>query len=183
MYLQTVHHAALVLGWSALVITGTASGVPTSTRMGDEHAEQSARVDPWPCRIVAAATLRRLFEQAWERSATMRAQCDELARARAVVRLDWGSADSLSHATTALTSHGGVVVATVKIPPVGDTIQLLAHELRHVVEHTRGLNFDAESKRPESGVWRAFSGFETQAAIDVSRQVGLELREHRQTIK
>ena len=112
----------------------------------------------------------------------MRSQCDELARARAVVRLDWSSADSLSHARTALTALGGVVVATVKIPPVGDTVQLLAHELRHVVEHTRGLNFDAESKRPKSGVWRV-SGFETQAAIDVGRQVGLELREHRQTIK
>ena len=183
MSFPTVHHGALVLWWSALFITATASGGSSSARTSQEHAEQSARVDPWPCRIVAAATIRRVFEQAWERSATMRSQCDELARAKAVVSLDWGSADSLSHATTALTSHGGVVVATVKIPPVGDTIQLLGHELRHVIEHTRGLNFEAESKRPNSGVWRAFSGFETQAAIDVSHQVALELREYRRTMK
>ena len=179
MSLPTVYHRALMVWWSALVITGTASGVPISARAGHHQAEQSARVDPWPCRIVAAATIRRVFEQGWKRSATMRSQCDELARAGAVVSLEWGSTDTQSHATTALTAHGGVVVAIVKIPPVGDTVQLLAHELRHVIEHSRGLDFEAESKRPNSGVWRALSGFETQAAIEVTHQVALELREHR----
>ena len=77
--------------------------------------------------------------------------------------------------------HGGVIVATVKLPPLGDTIVLLAHELQHVVEQTRGLDLAAEAGRPGSGVWKAFGGYETQAAVDVTRQVTQELRDNRQS--
>jgi hypothetical protein len=79
-----------------------------------------------------------------------------------------------------MTVVGGVVVATVKIPAVGETVVLLAHELQHVVEKTRGLDLEAESKRPQSGVWKAVGGYETQGALDVTRQVSSELREARQ---
>jgi hypothetical protein len=98
-----------------------------------------------------------------------------------VIQLEWGSPDSLSDARTTLATEGGVVVAHVKIPPVGDTIRLLAHELQHVIEHTRGLDLEAACKRPNSGVWRTSFGYETQDAIDVSRRVALELRTPRRT--
>ena len=74
--------------------------------------------------------------------------------------------------------RGGVVVATVKLPPLGDIIVLMAHELQHVIEQTRGLDFPVEAKRAGSGVWLAFGGYETQAAVDVSRQVAKELSAH-----
>ena len=91
------------------------------------------------------------------------------------------TADSHSHARTGIAVHGGVVVATVKLPPLGDTIVLMAHELQHVVEQTRGLDLAAEVRRPNSGVWQAYGGhYETQAAVDVSLQVAQELRESRQ---
>jgi len=48
---------------------------------------------------------------------------------------------------------------------------------KHVIEKTRGVDVETEAKRPGSGVWRAFGGYETQAAIDVSRRVAQELRE------
>ena len=73
----------------------------------------------------------------------------------------------------------GVVAASVKLPPLGDAIVLLAHELQHVIEQTRGLDLAAEADRPGSGVWKAFGGYETQAAVDVSRQVIQELRDNR----
>ena len=134
-------------------------------------------VDRWPCRIVAASTLREAFEQGWERSKTIRGQCEELADARAVVALQWVVAtDSLSLAKTAMAVRGGVVAATVSIPPVGETIVLLAHELQHVIEKVRGLDVEGEAKRPDSGVWKAPGGYETQGAIAVSRQVAAELR-------
>jgi hypothetical protein len=138
------------------------------------------RIDPWPCRIVAAQTLRETFEQAWDRAQTVRGQCEELAAARAVVALEWGRPDSRSHANTGMAIAGGVVTATVRIPPVGDTIVLLAHELQHVVEKTRGLDLEAESKRQGSGVWKTAGGYETQAAIDVTRQVSSELGQAKQ---
>jgi hypothetical protein len=52
---------------------------------------------------------------------------------------------------------------------------LLAHELQHVIEKARGLDVEAEAKRPDSGVWKAAGGYETQGAVAVSRQVAAEL--------
>ena len=100
------------------------------------------------------STLREAFEQGWERSKTIRGQCEELAAARAVVVLEWVATDSFSHARTGMAVRGGVVVATVRIPPVGDTIVLLAHELQHVIEKTRGLDVEAEAKRPDRACGR-----------------------------
>jgi hypothetical protein len=112
------------------------------------------------------------------RSETMRRQCEELAAARAVVVLEWGVMDSQSHAITGMAVRDGVVVAVVKLPPLGDVLVLIAHELQHVIEQTRELDYAVEAKRAGSGVWRAFGGYETQAAIDVSRQVTRELSAH-----
>jgi hypothetical protein len=119
-----------------------------------------------------------VVEKAMARSETIRRQCDELAAARAVVVLEWGAMDSQSHARTGMAVRDGVVVATLKLPPLGDTIVLMAHELQHVIEQSRGLDFRAESRREGSGVWLAFGGYETQAAVDASRQVAEELRAH-----
>jgi hypothetical protein len=47
-----------------------------------------------------------------------------------------------------------------------------------VIEQTRELDYAVEAKRAGSGVWLAFGGYETQAAVDVSRQVTRELSAH-----
>jgi len=146
----------------------------SSTRAGDK----SVRISRLPCRLIAKPPARKVIDEAWDRSETVRRQCEQLAAARAVVMVEWGSGDSHAAARTGMAVEGGVVVATVRIPPLGDTIVLLAHELQHVIEMTRGVDVDAETRRPGSGVWRAFGGYETQAAIDVSRQVARELREN-----
>jgi hypothetical protein len=70
----------------------------------------------------------------------------------------------------------GVVVAWIYIPPVAEAIEHVGHELHHVLEKVGGLDFDAEARRPGSGVWRASGGFETQAAIDTGRQVAPEVQ-------
>ena len=132
-----------------------------------------------PCRLVVKPTLEGVVDDGLERSPTFRRLCDDLAAARAVVALEWGRTDSQSRAISRIDVHDGVVVAVVSIPPVAEAIELVAHELQHVLERTRGLDFEAESKRPGSGVWRAFGGWETQTAIDVGRQVANEVREAR----
>jgi hypothetical protein len=80
-------------------------------------------------------------------------------------------------------TRDGVVVASVKVPPVGDNIVLMAHELQHVIEQTQGLDFAAQARLAGSGVWRSPGGYETQAAIDVSRQVADELRAYSRTVR
>jgi hypothetical protein len=71
-----------------------------------------------------------------------------------VVVLEWGAMDFLSNTKTGMAIRDGGVVATVKLPPVWDTIVLMAHELRHVIELTRGLDLIAEAGRRGSGVWK-----------------------------
>ena len=154
------------------------SVVSVSAQASRETVDKPVRISPWPCRLIAQPSLRKVIDEAWDRSDTVRRQCGELAEARAVVVLEWGASDSQSHAKTGMAIEGGAVAATVRIPPLGDTIVLLAHELQHVIERTRGIEVEVQAKRPGSGVWRAFGGYETQAAIDVSRQVAQELREN-----
>jgi hypothetical protein len=67
----------------------------------------------------------------------------------------------------------------VYVPPVDAAIELVAHELEHVLERARGQDSAAESRRRDSGVWRAFDGFESQRAIDMGRQVAREVEESR----
>ena len=141
-----------------------------------QKAEPPAKPPPWTCRLVPISSVRSVVERGLERSETIRRQCQELAAARAVVLLEWGAFDSQSHARTVMEISDGVVVARVKLPPIGDNIVLMAHELQHVIEQTRGLDLRAEAKGVGSGVWESFGGYETQAAVDVSRRVADELR-------
>jgi hypothetical protein len=114
--------------------------------------------------------------------ATLQRQCRDLAHAGAVVTLAWGKTDPQSRASTRMAvAADGVVVAYVSVPPVSEVIELVAHELEHVIERAHGVNLEAESKRRGSGVWRAYGGFETQRAIDAGRQVAQELQESRRS--
>jgi hypothetical protein len=166
---------AVLVAWS-VAATVSASSASASTAEAEQEAEQPARVSPWPCRLIAVPTVRPVVQKGMDRSATIRRQCQELAAARAVVVLEWGAMDSYTQARTAMEVRAGVVVASVKLPPLGDIIVLMAHELQHVIEQTRGLDLRAEAQRTGSGVWQSFGAYETQGAVDVSRQVEEELR-------
>jgi hypothetical protein len=125
---------------------------------------------------VVKGTLLDAIERGTEQSPTLRRQCDDLTQARAVVSLEWDKPNSQWHARTRMGTHDGVVVAYVAVPPLEEAVGYVAHELEHVLEQIRRLDFKAESKRPGSGVWRAASGdFGTQAAIDAGRQVWKEV--------
>ena len=167
--------ARLAASLAGLLIVFGSSVMVGLAQAGESPVSTSRR----PCRLVVKPTLEGVVDDSLERSPTFRRLCDDLAAARAVVALEWGRTDSQSRAISRIDVHDGVVVAVVSIPPVAEAIELVAHELQHVLERTRGLDFEAESKRPGSGVWRAFGGWETQTAIDVGRQVANEVREAR----
>jgi hypothetical protein len=154
---------------TALFVLGGPAG------QSSQPAEKSAEVRLWPCRLVVRPTLLGVIEEGWKRSPTLRQQCEDLGAARAVIVLAWGKTDSQSHATTEIQrDSGGVVAARVTIPPVHNALELVAHELEHVLETVRGVDHEAESRRQRSGVWRAFGGFETGGAIESGRQVWKE---------
>ncbi len=143
-----------------------------------QTTQQPGRVPRWPCVLVVESPLREVLEDAWDRSPTFRRQCDELAAAHAVVVLQWGDTDSLARAKTRMQQRDGVIVAMVSVPTGSDTVELIAHELHHVLEKVRGLDHKSEARKPGSRVWRSDGGrevYETQAAIDAGRQVAKEL--------
>ncbi len=71
-------------------------------------------------------------------------------------------------------------MAIVSVPPVAKAIELVAHELEHVIERVEGRDLPREARRRGSGVWEAVDGrFESRRAIDVGRQVAQEVEESR----
>ena len=160
------------------VVALTATAIVVSMEAHAQTTQQPGRVPRWPCVLVVESPLREVLDNAWDRSPTFRRQCDELAAAHAVVVLQWGDTDSLSRAKTRMQRRDGVIVAMVSVPTGSDTVELVAHELHHVLEKVRGLDHKAEARKPRSGVWQSDGGhevYETQAAIDAGRQVAKEL--------
>ena len=168
---------------AAIVLKMVVVAAAQSFASSGQQAAAVARVSPWPCRFIVDGALLDVVEDGWKRSPTLRRQCRELADARSVVVLEWRkSPDSQSRASTRMGRHSaGVVVATVSVPPVSDVIELVAHELEHVLEKVGGLDLAVESRRRGSRVWKAFGGFESQRAIDTGRQVAREVEESRRT--
>lgn len=160
---------------TATIILGLSNG------SGAQASEQPGRVPKWPnVLVVPSSPLLEVLEDAWDRSPTFRRQCQELANARAVVTLRWGTVDSQVRAKTVMDRLDGVIVAMVSVPTGSETMELVAHELQHVIERIRGLDHRAEANRPRSGVWKVGSGhgsYETQGAIDAGRRVANELRD------
>jgi len=159
------------MGWGTAVffLVSCIGWASVGAQTSDEKSEP-----PWPCRLYG---LPVVVADGWKRSPTFREICEELAGKRAVVMLEWGSMDSQSQALTRMDVSETGILARVTVPPVWNAVALVAHELQHVLEKTQGLDFKAEAKRSGSGVWRAFGGFETQAALDVGARVMKELRE------
>lgn len=158
----------------------TSSGAVLSAQESSDNGQ--ART-PRPCRLVVKPTLLGVVDDGLQRSSTLQRLCDALAEAGAVVALQWGATDSHSRALSRMAIRDGVVVAWIYIPPVREAIEHVGHELHHVLEKVRGLDFEAEARRPGSGVWRAFGGFETQAAIDTGRQVAKEVQQSKRALE
>ncbi|MFL6279109.1 MAG: hypothetical protein ACJ731_03295, partial [Vicinamibacterales bacterium] len=134
---RLVVRAALV-PWCVTALVVSFSSASASARGAAQGAQQPAKASHWACRLIATDTVRPVVEKGMERSETIRRQCEELAAAHAVVVLEWGvMADSQLHARTAMELRDGVIVARVMLPPTGDYIVLMAHELQHVIEQTR----------------------------------------------
>jgi hypothetical protein len=165
--------AALALTW---ILTAAAS--PAQPIVQTSETRNTTRL--WPCRLVVQPPLLNVVQDAWQRSPTLQGQCRKLADARAVVQFEWGKAETYARAATRIGRDSkGVIVAMVSVPPVSGVIELVAHEIEHVLEWVEGRDLPGEARRGGSGVWEAFGGFETQRAIDIGRQAAREVEESR----
>jgi hypothetical protein len=150
-----------------------------------DYAETSTVPDDVeaPANLTVPSTYRTTVEQMLARSPMFRRQCLRLAAAPhlAVVVRMLHPYTAAPHARTQISQRdSGRVIAAVEINPIGDFIELLAHELEHVIEQLDGIDLKAKAAVAESGVRNSVGGtFETSRAVRIGSLVAFEARTRR----
>jgi hypothetical protein len=153
----------------------TVVGTPAQTRTDDASA---APAPPWPCRLTVIGELRAVAELAWQDSPTFRDQCRKLAAAGASMIVQPASSREMWRAQTRIRrTDDGATIAFARVRPCTDSVELIAHELEHVVEYLEGIKFLMEARRAGSRVKLSGGAYETQRAIDAGRRAAQEVRD------
>jgi hypothetical protein len=118
--------------------------------------------------------LRAFADLAWEHSATFRNQCRKLGAARAVVVVQLSQQTRRAESTIGV-SREGLTLARVRIGRTTRALELIAHELEHVLEQIEGVNLLMEARTLGSGVSSLGGAFETRRAIDAGLRVSQEV--------
>jgi hypothetical protein len=132
-----------------------------------------------PCRVLAQSHLRPLLDELWALSVTFRQQCRRLAGARAVVLLQGASAAETvwnAESRIGLQADGGVM-ARVRVRLGRESVEVIAHELEHVLERIDGVHLALDAMRPASGTTLAGGAYETRRATEAGRRVAREVRQ------
>jgi hypothetical protein len=134
--------------------------------------------------IIVTEEYRPLIESMLQYSPTFRRQCFRISgEPRVTVHLRVGSPSWLSgaRARTNLTRDDvGHLSAVIEISPLQDNIELIAHEIEHVIEQLDGVDLAARAALPNTGVWAASlvpNVFETTRAKHIGLVVMNEFRE------
>jgi hypothetical protein len=146
----------------------------------DPRAEVGPARAPLPCRLIASDDLQPFLQRAWDGSATFREQCRKLA-AGAVVVLHSSSARDFWRAAAQIgVSPEGVIVARVRVRCGPRTVELIAHELEHVLERMDGVDgakYLVQSRLGRSVRLLPGGAFETRRAIDAGERVAQEVEQ------
>jgi hypothetical protein len=133
-----------------------------------------------PSNLIVPDGYAPLFTAMLESSGTFRRQCHRLAASRRVIVLfDFGAAPPSPPGTRARaeitrTADGLRVMVSVYDRP--NRIELIAHELEHVIEQLDDVDLSSKAALTSTGVDRVDESFETQRAIQVGRTVAGEVR-------
>ena len=144
-------------------------------------AARSAAVEDAACapNLDLASSYRTLVEQMVSRSPTFRRQCARLAAAPHLsVRVlsdppDGARAGAL---TRIQMRPRGRLEAVVQVGMSARTVELIAHEIEHVIEQLDGIDLRAKSRLQASGVRRIWDldAYETTRAIATGQRVARE---------
>ena len=137
-----------------------------------------------PSNLLIPDVYRRMFESTLRRSPTFARQCIRIANARELtVTLDFAMATSRparpARARTEIVRRDNRLLATIVIAQTIDVVELVAHEIEHVIEQLDGVDLAAKAQIPDSGVQALRHDrvvFETIRAQRVGRQVADECR-------
>ena len=127
-----------------------------------------------PSNLTAGAVFQTALERMWQSSPTFRRQCRRLSTApylRVNLLLDDLARRPSYNARAAMKRQRGVLVSVdIYLTRIEDPVELIAHEIEHVVEQLDEI--DLEVHVGSGNVWKREDGaFETRRAIEVGRRV------------
>jgi hypothetical protein len=136
-----------------------------------------------PSNLIASPTYREVLESMIHGSATFRRQCLRIAgEPRLTIRLQPTTA-SWTHGARAMTrivrQPVGLMSATIGIGPLENQVELIAHELEHIIEQLDEVDLASRAALPDTGVHALEAGgtaFETARAVRVGLIVAQEVR-------
>lgn len=133
-----------------------------------------------PPNLSAAPVFKPYLERMVRMSPTFRSQCKRLGAASSVrvqLRLEDPQRRPSFRARTVLERDQGVVVAAhIFLYPSPDAVELIAHEIEHVLEQLDGV--DLEAQVGSGSVWKREDGaFETRRATEAGLRVPREMKD------
>jgi hypothetical protein len=131
--------------------------------------------------IVVDARLQGMIDDLLRRSVTFRRQWYRLGRSPRLemrMRLVHHSPVAGSHAATDITVQpNGSIVADVAIPGGARVVEVVGHEVEHVLERLDGARVSALHAAGDQSVRRASGSYETARAVLVGRLVAREFHD------
>ena len=135
-----------------------------------------------PPNVVIPDMYRPLLNTILRHSPTFRRQCLRIAAESGLtvyITIEPLNVTSDVRAITRVTrEQNGRRVARVVIGPMNDTVELIAHELEHVIEQLDGVDLESLAGRARTGVYKQNGlpgSFETVRARDIGRKVTAEI--------
>lgn len=133
-----------------------------------------------PANLLVPAPYRDLVSDMWRLSPAFRRQAIRLgAEGRLVARVHTSPSRARGgpRAITRVQRRHGSIEADIYIHDAGAFVELLAHEIEHVLEQLDQLDLATAARRAGGSAWIAPDGsFETVRAIHVGRQVAREVQ-------
>jgi len=140
-----------------------------------------------PPNFIVATSFGPVVALMLRRSHTFRRQCQRIANAPSVTITLQRAASPLPRRVRARThivrSDSGGLSAAIDVPALDDDVELIAHELEHIIEQLDEIDLITAAKRTNSGVMLSAQDqpvFETRRAIRIGLLVAREVRRSEQ---
>jgi hypothetical protein len=189
-FVVLVSHAVFLVASSAFAQSAEMTFALDRTSLTSVREYVAAEAVPrqlaLPSNLIVSPHYRPLIEDMLRESPTFRRQCVRIAaEPRLTVELRIGLSPSRAaiRAQTEISRRPwGRIVAAIEIFRTNDNVELIGHEIEHVIEQLDEVDLEARAKLRDTGVHWLSSGshvFETKRAVRVGLNVAGEIRESR----
>ena len=152
--------------------------VPLRASPVDAEADTTAARSGPPANLVVPASHQKLVRAMWEQSPTFRRQCQRIGGGGTLtVHVHPFPQTRAAAATTRLVHRAeSGLVADLYLAQLDRVVELLAHELEHIIERLEGIDVRQLTRRVPHLVWSTADGtYETRRAIYSGQTVASEV--------